>query len=297
MFNLTKVLVTLFLIAGSKSFAGETSGKFQFQVKEVGSPDELHPYANCTFNKTSFECHIDTGMKQTELNNEEFYKKIAQIRTTESKDAFGKISKCSEYKVASLSLDSASEKDFFIKRCEGKRLHTAVLGIDFFRGKQFELNFDKQWFDFSAGSISEGDPLLLLVDGYIGLSSSVEKSNFVGLIDTGVGKTVIDEDLVTISKEVFSLIEQSEVSTPTGGKFKIGLYKAKKLKIGSKEYSNVLVQAMPFKAMKERFGADVRAIVGNNIIMQENWHFDLVNRRYKISPSKFLELVPSLGRV
>jgi hypothetical protein len=237
------VFVSVSLILLAINTNASTGKSFDFKVKEVGSPDELRMYTDCQFDGSSNECHIDFGMKQTEYNQLTFYKRKKAVRSTESKDAFGKVSKCHEYKIAKLKLGQFSEDDFIIKRCEGKRLHEAVLGVDLFRGKIFEINYDRKQITFLTEPVIKGEELYLLNDGYIGLSMNSGAKKFKGLLDTGVGKTVIDKELVEQNKDQFELIEQSEVSTPTGAKYKIGLYKAKKLTVGSKEYRDLTVQA------------------------------------------------------
>lgn len=246
-------------------------------------------YTRCGFQGTFSECHFDTGMKQTEFNNKKFYKNKNLLKSTESKDAFGKISKCYEYILSSFTLGSSKEKDFIVKRCEGNRLHEAVLGIDYFRGKVFELNFDTNTVVFNDQRFSEGEELSLLNEGYIGIKSKTGDKEFIGLFDTGVGKTVIDRQLVEQNKDAFEIIEQSEIKTPTGEKYIVGMYKAKKFTVGNKTYNNLTVQALPFEALKNRFGNDVQAILGNNIIMSDNWKFDLVNRRFLRLPKKTKE--------
>lgn len=271
------------------ALTAETKGNFEFKIKEVGSPDELHMYTKCGFETKYSECHFDTGMKQTEFNDKKFYKNKTLLKSTESKDAFGKISKCDEYMLSSFNLGSSKEKDFFVKRCEGNRLHEAVLGIDYFRGKKFELNFDTNTVAFNEQGLTEGEELLLLNEGYIGIQSQTGDKKFIGLFDTGVGKTVIDRQLVVQNKDAFEIVEQSEVKTPSGETYNVGIYKAKKFTLGNKTYNNLIVQAIPFEALKNRFGNDVQAIIGNNIIMSDNWKFDLVNRRFLRLPKKTKE--------
>lgn len=67
------------------------------------------------------ECHIATGMKQTEFSNKKFYKNKTLLKSTESKDGFGKISKCYEYILYSFALGSTKEKYIIVKKYEGIR--------------------------------------------------------------------------------------------------------------------------------------------------------------------------------
>jgi hypothetical protein len=88
-------------------------------------------YAPCSFDNYSTRCHVDSGMRQTEINDKHF-SSYPVVKKSSSKDVSGLGVTCNEFVVKKISFQNRTKNDLLVRECGEKRLHKAVLGVDFF---------------------------------------------------------------------------------------------------------------------------------------------------------------------
>lgn len=272
----------LILLIGTYLFSMDAVGvSLDVRIEDEKFPTALSVFVPCKIGKKEFSCHLDTGMKMTEVSDKSS-NDFKFVRKGRSGNIDGKFSPCRELVAPKIALGSKTKEDVVIQNCEGHRLHPKVIGINFFANERFRLNLKEKTLSFDLNPITEGPRFIYLRDSYIGLPVTIGKVGMLGLFDTGAGLTVVDESLLGEEKDNFGVHSEVDVDTPNG-KTKAKVYFLRKLRTGDETIENVQCLAMPFKFMKETFGSDVRVIIGNNLISQYDWSFDSIHRTYRSS--------------
>jgi hypothetical protein len=96
--------------------------------------------------------------------------------------------------------------------------------------------------------------------------------------------TLIDAQFVAQNPDLFKFIESTTGEDFSGSKLDTTDYIVAKLKIGSREFTDVRVAAYDFGSYRKYFGTDTPIILGNNIITHLNWILDLQSSVWSIDP-------------
>jgi len=155
-----------------------------------------------------------------------------------------------------------------------------LLGLDFFKGARFSLDFDKSEMTFfgAAPASDRAKPFRLLgpEKRLVGIDLRIGNATVSGLFDTGAEVSAVDQQFVVKNKKLFTLVKKKSKASEAGGRqFTSRLYKPSELDLGDgRIVRDVLVLVYDFGSLRDALGRGTPFILGYNLLSRFNWELD-----------------------
>lgn len=162
--------------------------------------------------------------------------------------------------------------------------YDCLIGNDFFLGRAFEINFQKNKVSDIAPLSQDAYPLDVFPSdhgGHFGLSVVVANYSTTSLFDIGASKTVVDQKIVDANPAAFKFIRDLSGIDGNNQKIKATLYKLTNLKFGNIELKDIEVIAVDLAPLTEKI-PNVDVVFGLDIIQKYNWSIDTKMKRWMI---------------
>jgi hypothetical protein len=261
-----------------------------------GESDSGTIFLPCAFDGRSEACFLDTGAAHTSVVPNAAFMSYVSVGKHEAGGASGTRVSCDVIQVGELQVGESSSntfnglirRDFKVTRCASVPKSESVIGIDVFKEHVLALDFaqnDLRLID-SLPAERTSYPLTVYPRGHIGLAVAIGDEPAHAFFDTGAGLTSIDQAYVNQHPEQFSFLENGSAGTAVGNSVPVKLYRAKSIRVGTREFRDLLVLALDFKKFAPVVvgtdDSDMVLILGYNIITQANWTLDLKTNRWQI---------------
>ncbi len=230
---------------------------------------------------------LDTGASTSRVALAPWNANLPVVGQSHSTGASGQAALCDDVETRNILLKPSEGNGVARGRYEFTRCSTSagddLLGVDFFKGTRFSLDFDRRAMVFFGNTLPGGHPAPFQPLGpeqkLIGLSLRLGDAAAVGLFDTGAEISAVDQRFVDAHKKFFTPIKSRlKASAAGGGKFTSKLYRIKQITFGDALTTKGLyVLAYDFGSLRAALGSQVSVILGYNFVAGFNWEIDLTN--------------------
>lgn len=241
-------------------------------------------YLPVRFGNVMGTMRLDTGASTTRIALAPWNKDLPSSGESASTGASGKTTRCEDVEAKNVALKAAQGNDIARAKYEVSRCESGdgedLLGLDFFRGARFTLDFDRREMAFfgEAPATDRRKPFRLLGPDQrlVGVDIRAGKTKGVGLFDTGAELSAVDRQFVDKHKKLFTLVKKKGRASEAGGKrFSSKLYKIKELDLGAgRTLRGVYALVYDFGALREALGREAPFVLGMNVLNKFNWWLD-----------------------
>ena len=245
-------------------------------------------YLSVRFGHVMGTMRLDTGASTTRITLAAWNKDLPSLGQSRSTGASGKTTRCDDVEARNVELkasqgDNIARAKYEVSRCavgDGDDL----LGLDFFRGARFTLDFERNEMVFFGETSADRRPKPFRLLGpdqrLVGIDVRTSDATFVGLFDTGAEITAVDQQFIIKHKNLFTLVKRKGKASEAGGKqFASKVYKIKQLDLGEGLIlRDIYAVAYDFGALREALGRRTPFILGYNLVSRLNWELDFQSR-------------------
>ena len=231
---------------------------------------------------------LDTGASTTRITFAPWNKDLPSAGQSASTGASGKTTACDDVEAKNVELRASQGNNIARTKYEVTRCATSdgddLLGLDFFKGARFTLDFERHEMVFLGETHATGRPKPFRLIGpdqrLVGIELRAGSTKVVGLFDTGAEICAVDQQFVDKHKNLFTLVKSKGKASEAGGKqFSHKMYKVKELDFGEGLVSrNVYAIAYDFGVLREALGRQTPFILGYNFVSELNWELDFASR-------------------
>jgi hypothetical protein len=279
------LLAFVLLLAAAQSALGEPSASTIPLTLTRSDYDGGRIYLPVRLGNALGSMRLDTGASTSRVALAPWNKDFPRIGASHSTGASGQAALCDDVEARNVQLRASEGNGVARGKYELTRCPTNdgddLLGVDFFKGTRFLLDFDRrQMVLFGASQEGHPAPFRPLGDGrLIGLPVRVGDVATLGLFDTGAEISAVDQRFVDAHRKLFTPVKSRlKASAAGGGRFTSKLYKVRQIAFGDgRAVKGVYVLAYDFGPLREALGPDVAFILGYNFVSRFNWEIDLTN--------------------
>mgnify|MGYP006281263441 CR=1 FL=1 len=227
---------------------------------------------------------LDTGASSTRITLAPWNKSLPVIGQSMSAGATGKATSCDDVEAKILQLQAASGNNigrskYVVTRCAAND-GDDLLGLDFFKGAHFAIDFTRRQMIFSTPSQLNAQAKafrpIAAGKGLVGIDLRAGGVAASGLFDSGAEISAVDQKFVDSHKGLFTLVKKKGKASEAGGRmWSSRIYKIKDIDLGDKRILRGLyVLAYDFGALRDVLGPQTPFILGYNFISKFNWDLD-----------------------
>ena len=241
-------------------------------------------YLPVRFSNALGTMRLDTGASTSRIALAPWNKDLPALAQSNSTGASGKTTRCDDVEAQRVELKASQGNNiarakYLVTRCAAND-GDDLLGLDFFKGARFSLDFDKSEMTFfgPAHASDQAKPFRLLgpEKRLVGVDLRIGNATVSGLFDTGAEVSAVDQQFVVKNKKLFTLVKKKSKASEAGGRqFTSRLYKASELDLGDgRIVRDVLVLVYDFGPLRDALGRGTPFILGYNLLSRFNWELD-----------------------
>lgn len=239
-------------------------------------------YVTVRFGNMMGPMRLDTGASTTRVALAPWNKDLPVTGQSDSTGASGRTVRCADVEAKIVELKAAqgagiARAKYQVARCDGND-GDDLLGLDFFRGTRFTLDFGKREMVFFGPPPAHPTPFRLLgpEQRLVGVPFRAGKVATAGLLDTGAEISAVDQQFVDAHKNLFTLAKRKGKASEAGGAgFSSKVYKIKAVDLGQgRVLRGVYALAYDFGVLREALGSQTPFILGYNVISRFAWTLD-----------------------
>jgi hypothetical protein len=248
--------------------------------------------APCTIGDRPAVCKIDSGANMSSVRlapETAAFESIGRVTYT---SASGHAIKCDQVLIPSLSVGTESKVNFEAVRCPvvDGRTELNIVGLDFFNDKKvtFDMKAHRIVLGAEAPDGSNLNRFATTSVGHILIPVRAghrfqEQKETIAMFDTGAAITVISSEFVRNNPQYFTLIREIDQGRDTHGNVLAArLMIGSGIAVGNKVFAGEYVMAIDFTSIKKLMGDEVDLILGQNVIKNGKWFFDLPNSSWTV---------------
>ena len=277
-------LLTLFgcIHSSVNAYDGAQFSNVDFDIIE-GDLGSAQLRVSVIVDNENFDFQLDTGANKTSFAYSPLLNRYPAIGQAHTTSAAGIAVVDDKIRLSSFRIGDFEKKDFEVIRYkEGSPLKNR-LGMDALPDKlYFDFRSKKTNLKFYSPKSIEKNKLILYSDSSFGVEANFSKETVQALWDTGAELSVIDKEFVSKNPNLFQHLQTiTNGVDATGNAVKLNLYKFDGLQVGGKTLRGTIM-SMDFKLIREKMGTEVKIILGTNLIRNNNWYFDRVEKTWSI---------------
>ncbi|PPD41495.1 MAG: hypothetical protein CTY15_13505 [Methylocystis sp.] len=227
---------------------------------------------------------LDTGASTTRVALAPWNRDLPPIGQSVSTGASGKSTRCDDVQARNFGLKASQGNDiaratYEVSRCAAND-GDDLLGLDFFKGSRFSLDFTHREMVFFGASAADAHPRPFRTLGpdqrLVGVDIRAGDAAVVALFDTGAEISAVDQRFVEAHGNLFSPVKAKSAASEAGGRqFSAKIYKIKSLDLGEgRRLRGIYALAYDFGVLREALGPQTPFILGYNVISRFNWVMD-----------------------
>ncbi len=227
---------------------------------------------------------LDTGASTTRIALAPWNKDLPVVTQSASIGASGKAMPCDDVEARNVELKAAQGNNIARAKYEVSRCAASdgddLLGLDFFRGSRFTLDFGRREMVFfgEVNTTGRSRPLRMLGPDQrlAGIEMRSGSAAIMALFDTGAEISAVDQQFVEKHKNLFTLVKNKGKASEAGGKqFSSKIYKIKELDLGEgRILRGIYAIVYDFGVLREALGGQTSFILGYNFISKLNWELN-----------------------
>jgi hypothetical protein len=240
-------------------------------------------FVTARFGAAQGPMRLDTGASTTRVMLAPWNKDWPALGRSASTGSSGKTISCDDVEAQSVVLPALQGNDvgrarLLVTRCaagEGD-----LLGLNFFKGSRFSLDFEKRELTFFPPAQTNAKPKpfhrLTPQQSLVGIDLRLGKSPAIGFFDTGAELCAVNRAFVATHMPLFTLVRRRVgASGASGGNFSPDLYKIKLIDLGDGlVLRDVYALVYDFGALRDALGRGTPLILGYNLVSRLHWDLD-----------------------
>ncbi len=239
-------------------------------------------YVSVRFGDVLGTLRLDSGASTTRIALAPWNKDLPPVGQSASTGASGKTNLCEDVEADRVSLKAAegnsiARAKYIVSRCaDGDDL----LGLDFFKGARFTIDFDRREMVFFGDAQADARPKSFRTLGpdrrLVGIDLRLGDATTIGLFDTGAEISAVDRWFADSHKNLFKLVKGKAGAGVAGGaRMSAKLYKIKQLDLGGGSVlRGVYAFVYDFGPLREALGRQTPVILGYNVLSAFKWRLD-----------------------
>ncbi|QGM98080.1 aspartyl protease family protein [Methylocystis parvus] len=240
-------------------------------------------YVPVRFDNMMGAMRLDTGASTTRVALAPWNRDLPVVAQSESTGASGRTVRCDDVEAKNIELKASqgagvARAKYEVARC-AENDGDDLLGLDFFKGARFSLDFAKSEMVFFGDPPAHPAPFRLLGPDrrLVGVDLRVGNVPAAGLFDTGAEVSAVDQHFVDAHKNLFALAKRKGKASEAGGAgFSSKIYKIKAIDLGQgRVLRGVYALAYDFGPLRQALGSGTPLILGYNVISRFAWTLDL----------------------
>jgi hypothetical protein len=274
-------LALLLGVASASADAGRSTIAMTLTRSEYGGG---RIYLPVRFGNVMGTMRLDTGASTSRIALAPWNKDLPSSGQSNSTGASGRTTRCDIVEAVNVGLKATLGNDiarakYTVTRCAASD-GDDLLGVDFFKGSRFSLDFGRREMVFFGEQSPAVHPMPFRLLGpeqrLLGIELAAGATKAVGLFDTGAEISAVDLQFVQKHKNLFTLVEKKGKASEVGGKrFASKIYAIKVIDLGDGLIlHDVSAIAYDFDALREVLGRDAPFILGHNVVSKFNWELD-----------------------
>jgi hypothetical protein len=285
----TRLATALFiLVIGASIALGEDSRSIIEMTVSPAPYDGGRVYLPVRFGNMLGNMRLDTGAATTKIALAPWNKDFRILGQSHSVGASGTATACEDVEAKSVELKAAqgnniARANYIVTRCPSG---DDLLGLDFFRGARFSLDFERRTIEFVGGSqpANGSKPFQLLGPDrtLLGLELQAGSAKMFGLFDTGAELSAVDKLFFQKHKGLFTLVRKRGAMDAGGRQLQSNIYRMKELDLGEgRVLQGPYVIVYDFGPFRTTIGRQTPFVLGYNVLSRFSWMIDL---RSKTAP-------------
>lgn len=228
---------------------------------------------------------LDTGASTTRVALAPWNKDWPIVAQSASTGASGRTAVCQDVEAGNVELKASeganiARAKYIVTRCDASD-GDDLLGLDFFKGARFTLDFQRSELVFFGPANPARRPKPFRPLGpdrrLVGLDARLGGAAMVALFDSGAELSAVDRQFVDRHKKLFTPVsgDAARTSEAGGGQFSHRTYKINALDLGDgRVLRGVYAIAYDFGALRAALGGRTPLILGYNVLSQYKWDLD-----------------------
>jgi predicted aspartyl protease len=215
---------------------------------------------------------LDTGAVTSSIANDPHVDSYASFGGQESKGAAG-IGKPGDR----IQPDKILLGGHLFRKAQITRCSPSLLGLDRLKEVIFQVDLKAKKLNFLKQLPPENIcyPLRRLSPGHMTIPLQLGTVTADALFDTGADTTVIDSQFVKDNMQLFKLLRSDEGTDALGNKIPSEVFLCESVQVGDLIMKEVEMAAFDFGGHLRKHMEGASIILGNNVISQAKWAFDL----------------------
>jgi len=229
---------------------------------------------------------LDTGASTTRVMLAPWNKDWPVLGRSASIGSSGRTTSCDDVEAQNVALPASQGSDvgrarLLVTRCtagEGD-----LLGLNFFKGARFSLDFGKRELTFFPPAQTNAKPKpfrrLTPEQSLVGIDLHLGKEAAVGFLDTGAELCAVDRAYVARHLPLFTLVKRRiAAGGASGGNFSPDLYRIKSIDLGDGLLlRDVYALAYDLGPLRQVLGRGTPLILGYNFVTRFYWTLDFTS--------------------
>lgn len=227
---------------------------------------------------------LDTGANATDLAPDEQTLSYPSLGKASAQGASGTVIECDVVTPAEIKIGDYQINSPRIRRCDRGAKSFNNLGLDVFQENLMEIDYKNLQLNVLTDGATDPlrYPLLRLAKGHLKMEIRYLNRDLFAVFDTGAEISCVDSEFVEKNPDKFKLISEEEGTDVNGLPVHMVFYEAAEIQVGDKVFKNVKVAAFDFGGLRDYVGLDTPFILGNNMIIQAKWLFDLKMNQWNV---------------
>lgn len=227
---------------------------------------------------------LDTGASTTRIRLAPWNKDFPSLGQSMSTSASGATTACDDVEARNVEIKADQGNNIARAKYEVSRCAAGdgddLLGLTFFKGARFTLDFDRREMVFFGESLTTSRPRPFRMLGpdqrLVGVELRSGDTTGVGLFDTGAEICAVDRPFMEKHKKLFTLVKTKGKASGAGGKtFSSKIYRIRELDLGDgRVVRGVPALVYDFGVLREALGRQTPIILGYNFLSRFNWELD-----------------------
>jgi hypothetical protein len=281
---LKRLAFLLFIFAAPSLAHGAGSPSTVTMTLASGGYDGGRIYVPVRFGNVMGKMRLDTGASTSRITLAPWNKDLPVLGQSDSTGAFGRVTRCDDVEAKNVELaatqgNNVGRAGYEVTRCAASD-GDDLLGLDFFKGARFTLDFDHSQMVFFSDTRPDWRPVPFQPLGpekrLLGIPLRIGSATTLGLLDTGAEISAVDQQFIDRHKALFTPVKgKTRASEASGGGLVSRLYKIRTLDLGDGHVLHgVYALAYDFGALREAIGSRASVVLGYNVLSRFNWELD-----------------------
>lgn len=292
--------LSLLLLAGGSGVAfGDNAPSVAPLTLTQGAHDGGRIYLPVRFANVQGMMRLDTGASTSRVGLAPWNRDFPTLGQSGSTGVSGETARCEDVEARNVEIratqgNGVARARYEVTRCPS-HAGDDLLGLDFFKGARFSLDFGRREMVFFGKPLSDSPPMPFRLLGpdqrLVGVGLRLGNTSAVGLFDTGAELCAVDQRFVERHPRLFTPVKSHlKASEASGARISTRLYRIRQLDFGAgHSVKGVYALAYDFSPLRDALGPEAPVILGYNLLSKFDWDLDFTAKaspNWRATPRK-----------